>query len=534
MALHRGIQGPERYTNPIKHFPTDILEFPQLDSTPFLENTIDETARDTQANRELVANAVLTALSLSMQGNYDVYQPSVGPTPISLYLLSIAESGQKKSSLLDEFLDPIHEAEREFQEGHKDHYKQWQQEHKKWKNKTRKLRNTVENKELQGKDAQSEQNQLDELLRHEPLKPQFIRFVYENIHISTLIRYLYENGRVGGLISSEGTIILHQRQLQELANLNNLWDNRPVNLDTRSESITLRDSRLMISLSITPGVLQEHFKKNLNRTRDSGFWSRFLVSFPINKNVGEPQGTTVTREFRNAMRNRIYRESKKNAQRCINKEGRGLIYFSAHARSQFMEVRDHIDRLSQPGGPLYKISDFASKAPNNIARIAAILINLNGVNKVDGSNAPEGYAKTFHGIDPKTLNDAIKLCAYYANQFRNIFVAMSNEEYYALLLGEWFYKEAMYKNRAGIKRHEIKQYGHSKKLREISRNNMNHALYRLEEANFIVRDRSTKGEDIYFSEFLINFPMNAYLLLDDPQASPNFMAFQQHLTHMSR
>ncbi len=66
-----------------------------------------------QAPLAICGSSLLSASALAMQGFADVVLPTGQRRPLSLYILSIAASGERKTSTDNEALAPIEERERE-------------------------------------------------------------------------------------------------------------------------------------------------------------------------------------------------------------------------------------------------------------------------------------------------------------------------------------------------------------------------------------------------------------------------------------
>lgn len=80
-----------------------------LASLPLLSAAINEAEINIQAPRGLVINSALTAISIALQGLIDASKPNAQRVPVSLMLLAIANSGERKSTAESVFLKPIRE-----------------------------------------------------------------------------------------------------------------------------------------------------------------------------------------------------------------------------------------------------------------------------------------------------------------------------------------------------------------------------------------------------------------------------------------
>src|SRR6056297_2825571 len=77
-----------------------------------LRGAVEAVQGITQAPVAIPAQSALAVASLAVQGFADVVTLG-GPRPLSLYALTIARSGERKSGSYEPFLAPLREVERE-------------------------------------------------------------------------------------------------------------------------------------------------------------------------------------------------------------------------------------------------------------------------------------------------------------------------------------------------------------------------------------------------------------------------------------
>lgn len=86
--------------------------FPRFVPCALLAAAVNEAEKNVQAPRALIFSGALTAISLVCQGLIDVCKPTGQCVPTSLMLLTIAGSGERKSTAENVFLGPIREFQR--------------------------------------------------------------------------------------------------------------------------------------------------------------------------------------------------------------------------------------------------------------------------------------------------------------------------------------------------------------------------------------------------------------------------------------
>ncbi|MDA3876378.1 MAG: DUF3987 domain-containing protein, partial [Halothiobacillus sp.] len=85
--------------------------FPVHSLPPLLRDAVIEVQKNSQAPSALVVASALSAISLACQGAVNVLRPGDLLSPTSLYLLTIAESGERKTSVDAYFTKPIRDFE---------------------------------------------------------------------------------------------------------------------------------------------------------------------------------------------------------------------------------------------------------------------------------------------------------------------------------------------------------------------------------------------------------------------------------------
>jgi putative DNA primase/helicase len=147
----------EQDTNPAWPAPqpvTALLEaapYPADALPPALKAANDEVQAFTQSPYALVANSALAALALVAQGLADVRRASQLTSPTSLFLLTIAESGERKSATDDRFLAPVRQWEQEQREGYIPLAKEYRATLEAWESKKAGVKDRIRQEAKSGK-----------------------------------------------------------------------------------------------------------------------------------------------------------------------------------------------------------------------------------------------------------------------------------------------------------------------------------------------------------------------------------------------
>lgn len=95
------------YSLPPMNAPLESLKY-----CPLFTGSVISVIKRTQAPTDLVLMSALSTLSVVSQGLIDVERPNLGPGPVGVYTITVAESGERKSSVARCFEKPIHDFQR--------------------------------------------------------------------------------------------------------------------------------------------------------------------------------------------------------------------------------------------------------------------------------------------------------------------------------------------------------------------------------------------------------------------------------------
>ena len=453
--------------------------FPQYVPSPLLWDAIDEVENNIQAPRPLILSGALTAMSLACQGLIDVRKPNGQVVPVSLMIMSIANSGERKSTVENIFLAPIRDFQKVESSNYQRCYSEWLARFEAWKVRKQVILKMIGQKASKGRDSVADELSLIDHERSKPDKPRQFKMLYEDATSEALFLGLHQNVSTAGLISSEGVGVINGGAMNDLAKQNSLWSGDAITVDRASaESYELWGVRLTVSMMLQDSAFNDYMARRGEKSRGAGLWARFLVC--------RPQTTQGTRVISNGTMS--WEHCEKFTARLSNilnrnlalLEGSGhsrkVICFSPEAKARWLEVFNKIERGILPGGRFESIGDHASKLADNIARVAAI---FHYFEEGEGS------------ISFDTLDAAVDLCCWYSDQFSAVFVPPAEAETDALELDDWLrsYRDRGYRE---IRKNKVLQCGPSK-LREKKR--LERALDILQDRGYIEPFR--RGKTMY-------------------------------------
>lgn len=378
----------------IKHYaisewlsPLSLLQ--ETEPTPYplealpsgLGDAVREVLDFTQCPIALAACSALSALSVSAQHIANVRRAEGLESPVSLYILAVAESGERKTSVDKHFTSAISAWEINQAEIAKPDIKRQQINHQSWLMQFEGLKQKIKETAKQQKPADTLTRQLHELKDAEPEAIRVPRLIYGDSTPEQLGFSLAKGWPSAGVLSSEAGIVFGSHgmtgdsAMRNMALINILWEGGTHSIDRRtSESYKVQDARLTMGLAVQADTVKAFFDNSKQLARGTGFAARFLIAWP-----GSTQG------------NRLYKEPPKNypmlsafnqrITELLNKtplltDAGGLspatLDLSDDAKLAWVEFHNEVERELKQDGQMADVRDVASKAADNVARLAAL------------------------------------------------------------------------------------------------------------------------------------------------------------------
>ena len=330
-----------------------------------------------QAPVAIPAASALTVASLAVQGFADV-ETLGGPRPLSLYALTIARSGERKSACDAPLMAALREHEREQARAQREAQMRWQNAHALWKGERDRI--LAEAKKGKGEKKAAAQADLNALGPEPAAPPSADRTVTEPT-FEGLTR-LFATGQPSlGIFSDEGGQFLgghamnSDNRQKTLAALNDLWQGNPIRRTRSGDGhATLHGRRLAVHLMAQPIVAHAFMADRM--TGETGFLPRFLIC--------EPPSTIGTRLHANARcdgaalgifaaRLRAVLETPLPMDEDTRELSPRVLPLAPDAHELLVRFADTIETAQAPGGDLAHVTGYASKAAEQAARIAGVL-----------------------------------------------------------------------------------------------------------------------------------------------------------------
>ncbi len=329
----------------------------------------------TQAPAAIAAQSVLCAVAVAAQGLADV-ELLLGHAPLSLYALTVAESGERKSTCDRFALGAIREYERELAHAYRPLYAAFKDQHAVW---------TARRKALVKKAITAADPARDELeiLGCEPEPPLKPLLITGDPTVEGLVKHAKVLRPALGLISDEAGQLLGgagfktEGRMRSLAAFSTFWDGAPVDRLRAGDDVQqVAGRRLSMHLMIQPVIAETLFGDDLARRQ--GFLPRFLIAHPqstIGTRLGQgpaPDSQAALAQYE-ARLGRLLRAPLPLREGTRTALDPRLLGLSPGARDRLTDFADEVEGRQAPGGDLEDVRAFASKAAEQAARLAGVL-----------------------------------------------------------------------------------------------------------------------------------------------------------------
>lgn len=353
-----------------------------LDALPdTIRAAAEEVAGFVKAPAALVASSALAALSLACQAHIDAKRAEKLHGPVGLFLLTIADSGERKSTCDGFFTSAIRQYQEEQAEAMKPAIKEYQAAIAAWEAERDGILSAVKDAGKKGKPTDKLRGDLAQLQQEKPEPPRVPRLILGDETPENLAWGLAKQWPSAGVLSSEAGVVFGSHgmgkdsAMRNLALLNVLWDGGTHSIGRRtSESFTVRGARLTMGLMVQETTLREYFSKSGGLARGTGFLARFLVAWP-ESTQGQRPFTEPPANWPHlaAFHRRI--AAILNQPAPIDEDGTltpAMLSLAPDAKAAWVGYHDAIESELASGGELYDVRDVASKSADNAARLAAL------------------------------------------------------------------------------------------------------------------------------------------------------------------
>ncbi|TDX22947.1 uncharacterized protein DUF3987 [Modicisalibacter xianhensis] len=380
--------------------PEPSEEWPHYQEGSLFQSAVIEASSRLQVPRPMAMTVALGAMSAACQTLVNIKQPLDHYVQASLMLLSIADSGERKTTVEKRFFKALRDWQHEMQTKAEEDEEKYLHEQEIWKIEDAALK--AELKRLTKKNHPSDaiKERLEEHRNHRPRPPRHHKLLYDDTTPQALIQLMYRHSASACLVTSEANSIFSGRALGEIHHLNTLWDGGDIIVDrVTSPSILLANPRLTLSLMAQPSVIHSFLSKRGEEARGMGFLARFLVVRPqkmAGKRATQAIGDLPHLDAFNQRIRALLDETTNGT------PPHRIIEFTADAADQWRVYHQQIENEMAPDRLYTHHTEHASKLMDNVSRVAGILHTFEGKDEA---------------ISLETLNFAYLLCLRYSRDF---------------------------------------------------------------------------------------------------------------------
>lgn len=376
-----------------------------------IADAANEVIRNVQVPDAMVGMAMLTAMSVTCQGLVDAQLPTGLIRPVSLYLLVVANSGDRKTGVDNVVAAPIHALDEEWAKTYDAALATYKSQRIAWEAVTKGLSRKLAKAAQAGQSLAELNRELAEHMACEPTKPRRRRMVRQNITERAVMEAMAGEGESLGFLTDEGDVIFKGGAMRQLGRMNKSWDGaRTIAIDRADdETIVAHEPRTTFGVMVQEAVLRDFLARHVEMLRGSGHLARYLVGAPPSMQ-GYRYVYTLDQywNFLPAFHARMTELLQEYRQRIeAGAIQRQVLQFSDEAKFRWRDASNSLEEtLRHPDGYFHDISDFASKGMEIAGRIAALLHYFTG---------QEGK------ISVDTLERALQILGWHLDEFKRVF-----------------------------------------------------------------------------------------------------------------
>jgi putative DNA primase/helicase len=408
-------------------YPVDALP-------PAMRAAVEEVAAFVKAPLPLVAASALSALSIAIQAHVDAKRAERLQGPSGVYLLTIADSGERKSTCDGFFTQALRDYEEEQAELAKPRLNAYRAALEAWEAECDGIKEKIRQQAKSGVATEERKEALRALYEQKPNPPRIPRLLYSDTTPEALAFNLATHWPSGGVVSSEAGIVFgghgmgKESLMRNLSLLNLLWDGNSVTIDRRSkESFSVTGARMTVALQVQEPTLREFLERSGAQARGSGFLSRFLVAWPESTQGSRPFTEAPDcwphlAEFNRRLASILARPVRMDEAGALLPF---LMTLTQEAKTAWRAYHDEVEAQLSIGGTLHDVRDVASKSADNAARLAVLFqVFENGESDA---------------VAAECLAAACRLAAWHLNESRRFFgeLALPPELSQAARLDSW-------------------------------------------------------------------------------------------------
>lgn len=387
--------------NEVPHPVCPYEELPPIARRAFLEIKQYVGAPD-----EVIFAWVLAAMAAAVMRKACVKPPGRDEDVLSLFFITASPSGTGKSPVYKILLKLFRAYDAERHARHKEAAAAFEPDMAAWRAEKAGLSNLLTKLIASIKPENIERikdtkERLKDHIRAKPPMPRYRGMVKTRADIDKILEALDGNREALFLATDEGSKLLNGIVKKDPEDFNKIFDGSEAICDTKKVEAVLINPLATFSINIQNKLLMRYLKKHGEDLIEIGLLPRTFISFAWDEDTQEPDEDIEPKWDHVLTFTAMALGHLRDGDRV---DDHGVItpitiIFDSEARKLYRSARAHLRELRQPGGALHQVAAFARKAPQLIARVAAIFCMFD--EKQDAC------------ISEATLMSAIKVVAWY-------------------------------------------------------------------------------------------------------------------------
>lgn len=446
---------------------------------------------------ELTAQGMQSVVAAAVQSTIEVDVPVFGMSTTNLWMLTVAGSVEGKdlvSKLLGSGFDRF---ATEIMARDEDHCIRYAAKLDTWRAERDGLRNRLSRLASQDEDIEEIKELLVEHHLNKPNPPISHCLSLDSFDAKALISSLAMKSKFVFINSPEGGSVLNSKAGPNIPWLLKSFSGEKIVFGYGSpnpRSYSVQGALTTMNVMIQPKPFSDLLEVKHDQLIGNGFLPRFLPAYPL------PQrgrrfifDGAINSDGLDAFNQRVYDVLSESFYFKNQDKKKITMSFSPQARSLWINVRNAIEAAMAPGGGLFSVPEFAGRAANNAARMAA------------------NWQYFQHGnseISAETLSAAFEVCKWHASEFVRMFsedAQMLEPERDAIRLEghlrRWYVKCNCWQWEFPVLQRLSPRPIRGNKFKLIA------ALTILESQGKVIRINHGSGEIIQLTPFFINSPV---------------------------
>ena len=358
----------------------------------------------TQVPPSICAQSVMGVAAVAGQALADV-ETLHGRAPASLFLLTVAQSGERKTTCDRLAMRVVREFEAELAEARRDDITAYRNRLEIWQARRAAILKTAKD------DPTAARADLD-ALGPEPEAPLAESIVSDSPTVEAIVKHFPVLRPALGLFADDAGVFVgghgmqSEHRLKTVASLSGLWDGSPVSRWRAGDGVAVFRGRRLSAHLMMQQVVAAHLLSD-PVANGQGFLARFLLTEPPSAigtrlRIGhDPASDRALADFA-ARIGAMLRRKLPLAEGTRNELDPPLLALASDARALLQAFALEVERAQAAGGSLETVRPFASKAAEHAARLAAVQTL---------------YAEpSAEQIDAEAMAGSIKLATYYIGE----------------------------------------------------------------------------------------------------------------------